>query len=204
MQGYIIHTQKVHNEDLIVWLLTPESIEKAYRFYGARHSNILLGYKIDFELRANLKFMPQLRNILHLGFSWLTDRQKLILWQRFMNLMYSHLNDAGSLDKIYFNCLENIASHIDKTDIKREIINAYVRILNTEGRLHEQMRCFICDGEISDAVSLVRGFLPSHKTCSYAHEFDKKMIEILFKEKNCTHIENNDISRLFDIILQGL
>lgn len=204
MQGYIVHIQKVHNEDLIVWLLTPQSIEKSYRFYGARHSNILLGYKIDFELKSNINFIPKLHNIIHLGFSWLLDRQKFLIWQQFMKLIYLHLKDALNLDEIYFNCLENIALHIDKTDIKREIINAYVKILSAEGRLHEEMKCFVCETEISQNVSLVRGFLPSHKTCSYAHEFDKKTIEILFQTKSCAHIENDEISRLWEIILQGL
>lgn len=41
MQGFILHTQKVKDEDLIVYILSPKMLIKAYRFYGLRHSSIL-------------------------------------------------------------------------------------------------------------------------------------------------------------------
>ena len=83
MQGYILRVQKVRDEDLLVFVLTPNLLVKSYRFFGARHSNIMTGYKIDFELEQEAKFLPKLRSILHLGFKWLLERDKLIIWQQF-------------------------------------------------------------------------------------------------------------------------
>lgn len=204
MQGYIIHTQKIRDEDLIVEILTQDSLVKSYRFYGARHSNIMLGYKIDFELVTNIKFLPQLRNVMHLGFKWLYDRNKLIIWHEFINLLYKHLKDTQNLDSIYFKMLEIMSHKFDKTNPKRVVIEAYLEILSDEGRLHEDMICFICDEKIEKKVALVRGFLPSHEKCSYADIFDINSIKNLFSTKNSSFIDDNDINRLYDIILQGL
>ncbi len=55
MQGYIIHITRVKDEDLIVTILTQNVIKTTYRFYGARHSSVHLGYKIDFESLTSLK-----------------------------------------------------------------------------------------------------------------------------------------------------
>ncbi len=76
MQGYILHTQSIKDEDLIVYILSPTQVIKSFRFYGMRHSNILNGYKIDFELEENLRFLPRLKDVIHLGFSWILDREK--------------------------------------------------------------------------------------------------------------------------------
>lgn len=204
MQGYIIHTQKLRDEDLIVDILTKDLLVKSYRFYGARHSNIMLGYKIDFELISNIKFLPQLRSVMHLGFKWLYDRNRLIIWQQFINLLYKHLKDTQDLDEIYFQTLENMALKFDKTNPKRIVIEAYLEILANEGRLHNDMICFICDEKIEENVALVRGFLPSHKMCSHADDFNANYIKRLFDTKNSSFIDDNDINRLYDIILQGL
>lgn len=61
MQGFILHTQKVKDEDLIVYILSPKMLIKAYRFYGLRHSSILSGYKIDFALEENPSFYQDLK-----------------------------------------------------------------------------------------------------------------------------------------------
>ena len=99
MQGYILKITKVKEEDCIVDILTRESLVKAYRFYGARHSNITQGYKIDFELISSMNFLPQLRGALHLGFEWLTQREKLLFWQQFIRLFHAHLKDAEFIDE---------------------------------------------------------------------------------------------------------
>lgn len=59
MQGYIIDIKTVKDDDLIVSILTENHVYTTYRFYGARHSNINVGYKIDFELESNLKVQYQ-------------------------------------------------------------------------------------------------------------------------------------------------
>ena len=60
MQGYILRVQKVRDEDLLVFVLTPNLLVKSYRFFGARHSNIMTGYKIDFELEQEGNFYQSL------------------------------------------------------------------------------------------------------------------------------------------------
>ena len=49
MQGYIIDIKPVKDDDLIVSILTENELLTTYRFYGARHSNINIGYKIELE-----------------------------------------------------------------------------------------------------------------------------------------------------------
>jgi len=100
MQGYILNTVKVKDEDLIVSILTKESHLKAYRFYGTRHPNINIGYKIDFELETNYKSkLPRLKDVINLGFSWIVDFKKMVLWQNFIKLLYKHLFDIEKVDK---------------------------------------------------------------------------------------------------------
>ena len=50
MQGYIINVNKARDEDVIVTILAQDNLYTLYRFYGARHSQINLGFKIDFEI----------------------------------------------------------------------------------------------------------------------------------------------------------
>ncbi|MBE3021784.1 recombination protein RecO [Campylobacter sp. RM13119] len=203
MQGYIIHTQKVKDEDLLVYILTEENVIKSYRFYGARHANIMTGYKIDFELVENQNFLPQLRSVLHLGFRWLTNRDKLIIWQQLMRLFYLHLKDIDSVDQIYFNELEICAKRFGLANPKRLIIESYIRILEAEGRLHSEFECFVCDEVIKDKVCLTRGFLLSHPHCFKRDEFDKQAIEILFNTNSTIELSDNDVNKIYQIILEG-
>lgn len=203
MQGFIVRTQKVKDEDLLVFVLTSSHLIKAYRFYGARHANIMLGYKIDFELIESIKFLPHLRNVMHLGFMWQLDRERLLVWQQFIRLMYSHLKDVESLDSIYFDELEICASRFAKQNPKRLIIESYVRILEYEGRLHSELECFVCDEPISSELCLVRGFLPSHKHCFGQNSFNLKKIDDFFDTKSSAWLDDSDVNLLYDIVLEG-
>ena len=64
MQGYIIDIKPVKDDDLIVAILTEHEVLTTYRFYGARHSNINLGYKIDFELENTRANIPRLKDVI--------------------------------------------------------------------------------------------------------------------------------------------
>ncbi|MDO5046043.1 recombination protein RecO [Campylobacter sp.] len=203
MQGYIIHTQKVKEEDLIVYILTQDSLIKCYRFYGARHASIMQGFKIDFELNESANFLPHLRSVLHLGFSWLILRERLLVWQQFMRLLYTHLKDVEQIDEIYFNQAEICAQRFLKQNPKRLIIEAYVRILEHEGRLHNEPICFLCDEKISDKLSLARGFLPSHTHCAGNFSFEVSKIAHLFDNKSAILLNDEEINELYAIILQG-
>ena len=204
MQGYILHTQKVKDEDLIVYILSPNLLIKSYRFYGARHPSVLQGYKIDFELIENINFLPQLRSVLHLGFRWLLMRDRLLIWQQFMRLLYTHLRDVENIDDIYFNELEYCCKRLDKANPKRLIIESYVRILETEGRLHDELKCFICDEDIEDLVILTRSFLPAHENCVRQNGIEIKKVKNLFEKKSTILLNDSEIDELFAILLQGL
>jgi len=205
MQGYIININKVKDEDLIVTILTRDKLYTTYRFYGARHSNINIGYKIDFELEINLKSsIPRLKDVLQLNFSWILDYDKMYHWQRFIKLFYYHLKDVEELDKFYFELLDILLIRIEKQNPKRAIIEAYIQLCEYEGRLHNEFICLLCDEPIVQDISLVRGFIPTHSSCSYSKNFDIKKISDLFIQKNTVELTDDEVEYLWYILLQGL
>ena len=205
MQGYILNINKVRDEDLIVTILSEHNLYTAYRFYGARHSTINIGYKIDFELETNLKSnIPRLKDVLHIGFPWIRSNEKLYCWQRFIKLFYPHLKDVEQLDCYYLDILDTLAHKIIKQNPKRAICETYIDICQYEGRLHTKYECLLCDKEIEDNISLVRGFLPTHSICNYGRSFKLQQIKELFEEKNMINFTDDDVEYIWNILLQGL
>jgi len=205
MQGYIIDIKTVREDDLIVTILGENHIYTTYRFYGARHSTINIGYKIDFELESNLKStMPRLKDVIQLGFKWILDNQKMYCWQRYLKLFYIHLKDIDDIDTIYFNSLDELTHKINKQNPKRAIIEHYVSLLEQEGRLHTHMQCLLCDTHIENDIALVRSFIPTHPQCSYSQGFHKEKIDQLFYDKNLISFSDNEIEYLWNLLLQGL
>lgn len=204
MQGYILNTQKVRDEDIIVTILTKDRLYKAYRFYGARHSNITQGYKIDFELESDERFLPKLHNVLHLGFSWLNLRTHLLIWQKFMRLYFLHLQDTENLDKFYFEILEKMALKFSRQEPKRVIVQSYVEILDYEGRKNSNFYCFLCDEIIENKVALARGFLPAHENCLLKQGFEKEEILQLLNTKSTIHLNDTEVDKFYEIVCLGL
>jgi len=205
MQGYIININKVRDEDLIVTILGETNIYTTYRFYGARHSTINIGYKIDFELESNIKSnITRLKDVLHLGFPWLLDREKLYCWQRFIKLFHPHLREVDNIDNFYLKLLNNLAHKMIKQNPKRAIIESYVKLCEYEGRLHCEYECLLCDEKIIDNISLVRSFLPTHSSCSYGKPFDIVIIKELFEEKSLINFDDEEVEYIWNILLQGL
>jgi len=204
MQGYIINLNRVKDEDLIVTILTHSSIKIVYRFYGARHSTIHLGYKIDFEVIPSLKSsIPQLRSIMHLGTSWNVYRERMLIWQPFIRLFYTHLKDIATIDNFYFDLLEECSAIWHKQNPKRIAIEAYIKLLAFEGRLHDDFICFNCDEEISSDLTLIRGFLPAHKTCAWNQTFELLDVKQLFEEQSTIALNDEQIDVLWKILLEG-
>lgn len=86
MQGYILDTKPVKDDDLIVTILTENKIYTTYRFYGAKHSNINVGYKIDFELENTLRSdIGRLRDVMQLNYQWILDAKKCIVGKDLLN-----------------------------------------------------------------------------------------------------------------------
>lgn len=205
MQGYIIDIKPVKDDDLIVSILTENHIYTTYRFYGARHSNINIGYKIDFELESNVKSsIPRLKDVIQLGFQWIFDNEKLYCWQRFIKLFYPHLKDIEEVDDFYFKILDKLSHKMIKQSPKRAICKSYLKLLKHEGRLHTDFHCFLCEEPIVNEVALVRSFMPVHPSCAYSKSFKYEKVEELFLEKNLIAFEDDEIDYLWNILLQGL
>ena len=204
MQGFILHTQRVKDEDLIVYILSKNKVLKTYRFYGLRHSSILNGYKIDFATEDNPSFLPRLKDVLHMGFLWITQREKMFLWQEFIRLLYAHLKDIDELDNFYFELLDECAKKFLKQNPKRVIIDAYIQILEFEGRLHKDFICFSCDEKIHKEVTLLRAFLPAHNVCALGYAFQKDKLKIFYENKNSSIFEDEEIEKLYHLIKEGL
>jgi len=205
MQGYIINLNKVKDEDLIVSILTDSNFYTTYRFYGARHSIINIGFKIDFELESNLKStIPRLKDVIQISYPWILDSKKLYCWQRFLKLFYPHLKDVQEIESFYFELLDELAHKMEKQDPKRAICESYVKLCEYEGRLHIDYECLLCEEIIEDNISLVRSFIPTHSRCSYSKSFKLSQIQELFEEKTTISFNDEEIEYLWNILLQGL
>ncbi len=204
MQGYIINTIKVKDEDLLVTILNKKRVKTLYRFYGARHSNIHIGYNIDYEAHpTNKENFFQLRNVSHLPYKWMFQRDKFYIWQQFLKLLYKHLRDINEIDEFYYNLLKNMTLYLEKENPKRVAVESYTKILDYEGRIHRDFYCFICNKKIDNNITLVRAYLPACQNCINKKGLEKKKIIYLFEEKNSILLNNNDIDELYTIMLEG-
>ena len=175
MQGYIINLNKVKDEDLIVTLLTRGELHTLYRFYGARHGTINMGFKLDYEIEPSAKStIGRLKDVIHVGYSWIHENEKLHLWQSFISLFYKHLKDAEDLSDFYFELLEKASNDWNKQNPKRVGIESYVRLLQHEGRLHKEFYCFLCSKKIDAEVSLIRAYLPTHFECTHTFQISRE------------------------------
>ncbi len=203
MQGYILNITKAKNEDLIVTILTQKKIYTLYRFYGARHSTINLGYKIDFEVEYQLGYLPKLRSITHLGYSWLKDMQKNLAWQQFIKLYYDHLKELEEVESFYIKLLDKIAKKLTRQNPYRAIIEGYVELLEHEGRLHTEPYCFVCEAKV-EHPALARAFLPAHESCIAQEGFSQTKLSYLYRYKDAQFFEDSEIQRLWQTLMLGL
>ncbi|WP_373071140.1 recombination protein RecO [Sulfurimonas sp.] len=205
MQGFIINLNKVKDEDLIVTIISKNSLDTLYRFYGARHGVINLGFKIDYEKEGSAKSsIERLKDVIHIGFKWINDYEKLRLWQNFLGLFYKHLKDAYEIDDFYFDLIENASKNWNKQNPKRVAIESYVKLLEHEGRLHTEMECFLCHEEIEGDISLIRAFLPTHKDCTHTLPISQDALVELYKSKSSLFLNDKEVDRMWYILLEGL
>ncbi|MCD4668172.1 MAG: recombination protein RecO [Sulfurimonas sp.] len=205
MQGYIINLNKVKDEDLIVTIVSKGNLETLYRFYGARHGTINIGFKIDYEIEKSSKStIHRLKDVIHIGFKWINDYSKLRLWQDFLALFHKHLKDAENIGNFYFDLIENASKEWGKQNPKRVAIESYVKILSHEGRLHTEKICFLCANKIDGDISLIRAFLPTHPQCTHTLGIDPSALDELFKNKSSLFLNDEEINRLWLVLLEGL
>ena len=205
MQGFIININRVKDEDLIVTILSQNSLESLYRFYGARHGVINLGFKIDYESEASAKStIARLKDVIHIGYTWINDYKLLRLWQDFVGLFFKHLKDSEDIGSFYFTLLNDASKNWDKQNPKRVAIEAYVKLLEHEGRLHKDMYCFLCSKKIENEVSFLRAYLPTHEQCSHTLAISRVGITELFENKSTLFLSNAEVQRLWNVLLEGL
>ncbi|MEE8589594.1 MAG: recombination protein RecO [Sulfurimonadaceae bacterium] len=205
MQGFIISLNRARDEDLVVTILSDSGLDTLYRFYGARHGVINLGFKIDFEIITNVKStIGQLRDVLHLGYPWLTDHHKLRTWQQFVTLFYSHLKESEETGGFYFELLDRAAESWAKQNPKRIAIESYVKLLEHEGRLHKELHCFFCDEVITKEVSIIRSFLPAHPNCAHTLSIKQEGLIELFENHSSLFLSDKEVDRLWLVLLEGI
>lgn len=206
MQGFVLAIRKVKEEDLLVTVLTESKIKTMYRFYGARHSSINLGYKIDFASESiQNRTLLRLRDVTHLGYSWLQDRNKLLAWQSFCALLGEHLKEVNEHGGFYFHMLDSAAAKLSRGSAKRMLLESYIAMLKTEGRFHDHTECFFCGKKFNktDNIALARGFLPSHEKCVFQPGFNRQKIADFFESGDTVSFENAEVEALFSVMLLG-
>ncbi|WP_300364466.1 recombination protein RecO [Hydrogenimonas sp.] len=205
MQGFILNVRKAKNEDTIVTILTEKKIKTLYRFYGARHPIVTTGYKIDFESEQDsYQFMPRLRHVIHLGYPWIKETDRLQVWQYFIALLFEHLRDIELPGPFYFELLERQASIWHLQNPKRSAVEAYLAILAHEGRLHEPETCFACGGRLEERISLIRAYLPAHPRCTIARSYPAETVHTLIETKKTIHLDDRDVEGLWLTLLEGM
>ncbi|PAF46496.1 hypothetical protein BKH46_07030 [Helicobacter sp. 12S02634-8] len=230
MQGYILNTAPVKNEDLIVHILTPVSIKRLYRFYGSRHSIVHRGKKIDFEEEGNGLFLPKLRNVVHLGFAWEKSLDRVYVWQRFIGLLHKHLWEVYALDSFYFEMLQKGGEKMHRQNPLRVGLEMYAELLGFEGRAehtspyiqgeryqsigidtpsakNESERggetCFVCGERLGARISLGRAFLFAHPYCIGGRVFVKDMILEFLALKSALHVPDGEVEGLWEVLIKG-
>jgi len=205
MQGYILNVRKAKNEDTIVSILTEERLEVLYRFYGARHPIVTTGFKVDFEIeKDSIQFLPKLRNVIHLGFPWLKESDKLVIWQHFITLLYDHLKGVEIPGNFYFDILDHSAKIWHLQNPIRIAIESYLAILKHEGRLHKLDNCFICSKALKESVALIRAFLPAHPNCVIARNYPIDQIRVLMQTQKTILLSDREIEGLWLTLLEGM
>jgi len=205
IKGFILSVKKAKNEDSIAVVLTATEIRTYYRFFGARHSILQLGNLVDFEVEGeDGRFMPRLRSLSHMGFSWLHDKNKLLMWHNFIKKFEPHLRDAEELESFYYDLLLNAAKKWDKQNPKRIVVESYITLLEYEGRLYPEENCFICEQRIEDDIALMQAFKPAHPACIYSPSMPTKKILDFFHSKKSVFLEDFEIDYLYDVVMKGL
>lgn len=205
IKGFILSVKKAKNEDSIATVLTATEVCTYYRFFGARHSILQLGNLVDFEIEGkDGRFMPRLRSLSHMGFSWLYDKNKLLLWHNFIKKFEPHLRDTEEIDSFYYDLLLHAAKRWDKQSPKRIVVESYIKLLDFEGRLYPDENCFICEQRIEDEIALMQAFKPAHPKCIYSPALPTKMILDFFKSKKTVFLEDYEVDYLYHIVMKGL
>ena len=201
MTGYILDIRKSREEDLIVKVLTSDSLKVLYRFYGARHSAILIGHKIDFEEEINGSFLPRMRDVMHINFLWIYNKEKLFAWQKFIKILYIHLKDVSNIPQFYFDLLDSINNNISHQCYKRAIIEHFISMRQFEGLMSNECICASCHKQIDNILTINKELTPYHSECSAGFvSFHASEVQSLFEVGNSFSISDDNINKIYSFI----
>ncbi len=193
------------NEDSVATVLTAQHVRTYYRFFGARHSILQLGNLVDFEVEGeDGRFLPRLRSLSHIGFPWLFDKNRLLIWHNFIQRFEAHLKDADEIDSFYYDLLLRAAQKWDRQNPKRIVCESYIELLDYEGRLYPEENCYICEQPIGEEIALMQAFKPAHPACLYSAAFSTRKILDFFRTKQTIHMEDHEVDSLFEVVMKGL
>ena len=205
MKDFILNTVRVRDEDLIVRILTRDEVISLYRFYGARHSYINVGYLIDFHIEESAKTtIKRLRHVTQIPFKFLFDMNKTLYFKEYIRLLNKHFTDVSKVDSFYYDSLLKLCENLHERDVKRAIIEHYVTLLEKEGRLHNDFVCFLCERKVEEKIALARSYLPAHEKCIMSSGFEREKLEVLFNEKKSILFSDEEIERLWRILELGI
>lgn len=205
IRGFILGVKKAKNEDSIAVVLSEESIRSYYRFFGARHSILQLGNLVDFEVDGeDGRFLPRIRALSHIGFPWLFDKNRLMLWHNFIRLFEPHLKDAEEIERFYFDLLMDAAKRWHRQNPKRIVCECYIKLLAYEGRIHQDEQCYICETPLGKQISLMQSFIPAHPECLYSASLSKQKLFEFFESKKTVFLEDDDVDYLYETVMKGL
>lgn len=205
MEGFILKVTKSIKEDLIVKVLTKSHFYTLYRFYGARHSIIYTGRKIDFEIEYQGVYMPKLRNIMHLSRDFERDINRVFIWQQFCTLLSKHLSENIDVPSFYFDLLDTHSRSLNRQNPKRVVIEMFLEILEFEGRLYNEKTCFLCGATLGENVALTQSFLLACPGCVLEPVILKKdKILELFSTKTLINITDVESTQIYEVILKGM
>ena len=163
-----------------------------------------LGNLIDFEVEGeDGRFLPRLRSLSHIGFPWLYDRNRLLVWHNFITRFELHLQDTGEIDPFYYDLLLSAAKKWHRQNPKRIVVESYLQLLAYEGRLYPQRQCYICEGEIGEQAALMQAFKPAHPHCIYAPALPSRKIFELFESQKTVFLEDNEVELLYETVMKG-
>jgi len=179
-------------------------VSSYYRFFGARHSILQLGHLVDFEVdNSDGRFLSKIRSLSHIGFPWLFEKNRLLVWHNFIKRFEPHLKDTDEIDSFYYELLLKSAKKWDRQNPKRIVCESYIELLEYEGRLHHDRVCYICENPIGDYTSLMQAFIPAHPECLYTSSLPTKRLLDFFKSKKTVFLEDNEVEYLFEIVMKG-
>jgi len=205
MKGFVIALRRAKNEDIIVTILSSQKVGVYYRFFGARHSILQFGYLIDFEVEGEQEsYLPRVRNLSHIGFEWLYDNNRLLLWQNYIKLFEPHLRDTEEIDPFYYQLLLGSAKKWGRQNPKRIICENYIALLKHEGRLHDDTICYICERPIEEEISLMQAYIPAHPNCIHSTALDKEKLFDFFGSGTTIYLSDNEVEYLHLVAMKGL